>query len=157
RRRQSHKRTNSSEIFDSSYSGSPVLSLHLKGQSRQKRTKALCSNTSFCECGCKHTPWPVGHAGALVGLVLYLRNLRLNHRFARRVFVVRPFLFVFAFLSTRSFQAVCRAPVSTSSLAAASRMCVIPIRPQPPGMGRKTSGSSSTNAACCSSVSIRFP
>src|SRR5207249_9187114 len=29
--------------------------------------------------------------------------------------------------------------------------------PQPPGIGKKISGASSTNAACCSSVSIRFP
>ena len=34
-------------------------------------------------------------------------------------------------------------------------MC--PIFPQPPGIGKKISGASSTNAACCSSVSIRFP
>src|SRR4029077_17007870 len=32
-----------------------------------------------------------------------------------------------------------------------------PIFPQPPGIGRKISGASSTNPACCSSVSIRFP
>src|ERR1700730_5680820 len=31
-----------------------------------------------------------------------------------------------------------------------------PIFPQPPGIGRKISGASSTNASCCSSVSIRF-
>src|SRR5215467_3448699 len=36
-------------------------------------------------------------------------------------------------------------------------MWVCPILPQPPGIGRKTSGASSTNAACCSSESIRFP
>src|SRR6266566_1994752 len=30
-------------------------------------------------------------------------------------------------------------------------------RSPPPGIGRKISGASSTNAACCSSVSIRFP
>src|SRR5690242_9473046 len=64
---------------------------------------------------------------------------------------------VFAFLSTRSFHAVRSAPASTSSLAAARRICVCPIFPQPPGIGRKISGASSTNAACCSSVSIRFP
>src|SRR5256886_13110413 len=64
---------------------------------------------------------------------------------------------VLAFLSTRSFHAVRSAPVSTSSLAAARRICVCPIFPQPPGIGRKISGASSTNAACCSSVSIRFP
>src|SRR5262249_37925649 len=32
-----------------------------------------------------------------------------------------------------------------------------PILPQPPGIGRNISGSSSTNAACCSGVSIRLP
>jgi hypothetical protein len=64
---------------------------------------------------------------------------------------------VFAFLSIRSFHAVWSAPVSTCSLAAARRICVCPIFPQPPGIGRKISGASSTKAACCSSVSIRFP
>jgi len=64
---------------------------------------------------------------------------------------------VFAFLSIRSFHAVRTAPVSTSSLAAARRICVCPIFPQPSGIGRKISGASSTNAACCSGVSIRFP
>ncbi len=48
-------------------------------------------------------------------------------------------------------------PARTSSVAAANLMCVIPILPQPPAMGAKTSGSSSTNAACCPSVSFRFP
>src|SRR5438552_17357146 len=67
------------------------------------------------------------------------------------------FWLVFAFLSIRSFHAVRSAPVSTSSLAAARRICVCPIFPQPPGIGRKISGASSTNAACCSSASIRFP
>src|SRR5207302_5534361 len=67
------------------------------------------------------------------------------------------FRLVFAFLSIRSFHAVRSAPVSTSSLAAARRICVCPIFPQPPGIGRKISGASSTNAACCSSASIRFP
>ena len=64
---------------------------------------------------------------------------------------------VFTFLSIRSFHAVRSAPVSTSSLAAARRICVCPILPQPPGIGRKIPGTSSTNAACWSSVSIRFP
>jgi len=36
------------------------------------------------------------------------------------------------FFSMRSFQAVCKAPLSVSSLAAASRMWVMPILPQPP-------------------------
>src|SRR5947207_6902604 len=67
------------------------------------------------------------------------------------------FRLVFAFLSIRSLHAVRSAPVSTSSLAAARRICVYPIFPQPPGIGKKISGASSTNAACCSSVSIRFP
>src|SRR5216684_7433006 len=67
------------------------------------------------------------------------------------------FRLVFAFLSIRSFHTVRSAPVSISSLAAARRICVCPIFPQPPGIGRKISGASSTNAACCSSVSIRFP
>src|SRR6516162_9046906 len=70
---------------------------------------------------------------------------------------MRFFRLVSAFLSTRSFHAAWSAPVSTSSLAAARRICVCPIFPQPPGIGRKISGASSTNAACCSSVSIRFP
>src|SRR6266542_776271 len=67
------------------------------------------------------------------------------------------FRLVFAFLSIRNLHAVRTAPVSTSSLAAARRICVCPIFPQPPGIGKKISGASSTNAACCSSVSIRFP
>jgi hypothetical protein len=67
------------------------------------------------------------------------------------------FRLVSAFLSIRSFHAVRSAPVSTCSLAAARRMCVCPIFPQPPGIGRKISGAFSTNAACCSSVSLRFP
>ena len=57
------------------------------------------------------------------------------------------FRLVFAFLSIRSLHAVRSAPVSTSSLAAARRICVCPIFPQPPGIGRKISGASSTNAA----------
>ena len=64
---------------------------------------------------------------------------------------------LFAFRSTRSFQAVRNAPVRTSSVAALSRMCVIPILPQPPGIGMKTCGSSSKNSACCSGESFRFP
>src|SRR5207249_3738724 len=60
-------------------------------------------------------------------------------------------------LTIRSFRAVRSAPVSTSSLAAARRICVCPIFPPPPGIGKKISGASSTNAACSSSVSIRFP
>jgi hypothetical protein len=64
---------------------------------------------------------------------------------------------VFAFLSLRSFHAVRSAPVSISWLAAARRMWVCPIFPQPPGMGRKMPGASCTNAVCCSRVSIRFP
>src|SRR6516225_6235816 len=67
------------------------------------------------------------------------------------------FLAVFAFFSIRAFHAVWSAPLSTSSLAAARRICVCPIFPQPPGIGKKISGASSTNAACCSIVSIRFP
>src|ERR1043166_3550362 len=67
------------------------------------------------------------------------------------------FRLVFAFKSTRSFHAVRSAPVNTSSLAAANRMCVWPILPQPPGIGREISGASSTNAACCSGASIRLP
>src|SRR5436189_5448713 len=67
------------------------------------------------------------------------------------------FRLVFAFLSIRSVRAVRSAPVSTSSLAAARRICVCPIFPPPPGIGKKISGASSTNAACSSSVSIRFP
>src|SRR5689334_14797253 len=51
--------------------------------------------------------------------------------------VVLVFAFlVFVFFSTRSFQAVRRAPASTSPLAAAKRICVCPILPHPPGMGR---------------------
>src|SRR5438046_6110873 len=87
-----------------------------------------------------------------------------GHRFPRflcgtpqRAAIWRLFPLVFALFSIRSFHAVRSAPVSTSSLAAARRICVCPIFPQPPGIGRKISGASSTNAACCSSVSIRFP
>src|SRR5438876_6788146 len=48
-------------------------------------------------------------------------------------------------LSLRSYQfvvshAVRSTPVSTSSLAAARRICVCPIFPQPPGIGGKISG-----------------
>ena len=51
------------------------------------------------------------------------------------------FLFgLFLFLSIRSFHAVRSTPVSTSSLAAARRICVCPIFPQPPGIGGKISG-----------------
>jgi hypothetical protein len=64
---------------------------------------------------------------------------------------------VFAFFSMRTFHAVWSAPLSTSSFAAARRICVCPIFPQPPGIGKKISGASWANAACCSSVSIRFP
>ncbi len=39
----------------------------------------------------------------------------------------------------RSFHAVRSAPVSTSSLAAARRICVCPIFPQPPGIRSKLS------------------
>ena len=87
-----------------------------------------------------------------------------NHRFARLVFVTASgagkgdFLARgFAFISTRSFHAARSAPVSTSSSAAARRIWVCPIFPQPPGMGRKISGASVTNSACCSSVSCRLP
>jgi hypothetical protein len=59
------------------------------------------------------------------------------------------FRLVFAFLSIRSFHAIRSAPVSTTSLVA-RRICVCPIFPQPPGIGKKISGASSTNAACCS-------
>src|SRR5437867_6757344 len=54
------------------------------------------------------------------------------------------FRLVFAFLSIRSLHAVRTAPVSTSSLAAARRICVCPIFPQPPGIGKKISRASST-------------
>src|ERR1700732_3112641 len=69
---------------------------------------------------------------------------------------------VFFGLSLGSFQFAASPPVGVhpavhSSLAAARRTCVCPIFPQPPGIGRKISAASSTNAACCSSVSIRFP
>src|SRR5438552_1587838 len=63
----------------------------------------------------------------------------------------------FAFFSARIFHAVRSAPLSTSSLAAASRIWVCPIFPNPPAIGKKISGASSTNADCCSGVSIRFP
>jgi len=46
---------------------------------------------------------------------------------------------VFAFFSIRSFHAVRSAPVSTSSLAAARRICVCPNFSQPPGIGSKLS------------------
>src|SRR5260370_12223520 len=52
------------------------------------------------------------------------------------------FFFVPVFFSTRSFHAVRRAPVITFSFAFSSRLWVLPIRPHPPGIGRKTSGSS---------------
>ena len=62
-----------------------------------------------------------------------------------------------SFFSFRSFHAARNAPASKSSLAFASTTCVAPFRPHPPGMGRKTSGSASTNSACISGVIIRFP
>ena len=67
------------------------------------------------------------------------------------------FRLVFAFLSIRSFHIARSAYLSMSALVAARRICVCPIFPQPPGIGKKISGASSTNAACCSSVSIRSP
>jgi hypothetical protein len=63
----------------------------------------------------------------------------------------------FEFFSTRSAQAVRSAPSSRSSFAAASLMWVAPIRPQPPAIGRNTSGSSATKSDCCSGVSKRLP
>jgi hypothetical protein len=77
-----------------------------------------------------------------------------HHRRARRV---RPPDRVAAFLSTRSFQAACRAPVRMSRFALASRMWVAPIRPQPPATGMNRSGASATNSAWISGVSARFP
>src|SRR5215813_2544260 len=67
------------------------------------------------------------------------------------------FFFAFALFSTLSFHAVRSAPSSTSSFTTASRTCVAPCLPHPPWTGRNTSGSSATNIACCSGVSIRFP
>ena len=64
---------------------------------------------------------------------------------------------VFAFFAFRSCQAACRAPESTSLFALDSTMWVVPILPQPPGIGKNISGSSSTNWACCSGESIRLP
>src|SRR5271155_4277985 len=61
------------------------------------------------------------------------------------------------FFSIRNFHAVCSAPASTSSLAAARRMWVAPILPHPPATGKNTSGCSSTNAAWCSGESIKLP
>jgi hypothetical protein len=80
------------------------------------------------------------------------RSSRQARRRARFFFILLLLLF-----STLSFQAVRRAPDSTSSFAFNRRMCVIPDRPQPPGIGRKTSGSSRTKSACNSGVSFRFP
>ena len=57
---------------------------------------------------------------------------------------------VFAFFSIRSFHAVRSAPAIKSSLACASRMCVDPFLPQPPGIGRKTSGCS------CNELGLKF-
>src|SRR2546425_4158718 len=92
---------------------------------------------------------------ALVALIVVAS--RFSYLLLRRAPPRGFFRLVFAFLSIRSSHAVRSAPVSTSSLAAARRICGCPIFPQPPGIGRKISGASSTNAACCSSVSIRFP
>src|SRR2546425_10129962 len=92
---------------------------------------------------------------ALVALIVVAS--RVSYLLLRRAPPHGFFRLVFAFLSIRSFHPVRSAPVSTSSLAAARRICVCPIFPQPPGIGRKISGASSTNAACCSSASIRFP
>ena len=63
----------------------------------------------------------------------------------------------FSFFSTRSFQAVCSAPASMSSFAAAKRMWVAPFLPHPPATGKNKVGCSSTNMACCSGDSIRLP
>ena len=67
------------------------------------------------------------------------------------------FFFDVVFLSILSCHAVRKAPANTSALALARRMCVIPILPHPPGIGRKTSGNSRTKSACCSSVSFKLP
>jgi hypothetical protein len=99
----------------------------------------------------------------------HYRFLRLGFRacggFARALFLLPDScadffgdrLPAFAFFSMRSFQAVRRAPSITSSVAAARRMWVAPPRPQPPGIGRKISGSSSTKADCCSGVIMMLP
>ena len=62
-----------------------------------------------------------------------------------------------SFFWMRSFHAVWRAPVREVSSAAARRIWVAPMRPQPPGMGRKRSGASATKSACWAGVSIRLP
>src|ERR1039458_4716616 len=94
----------------------------------------------------------------------FVRFIRHVYGFRRVFFAARMLLGAacfpppgLAFFSSRKFHAVRSAPASKSSFAAASRIWVIPILPQPPAMGTNTSGASSTNAACCSSPSIRFP
>src|SRR5438309_10425352 len=57
------------------------------------------------------------------------------------------FRLVFAFSSVRSFHAVRTAPVITSSLAAASELCVCPLFPHRPATGSKRSGASSLTPA----------
>lgn len=91
------------------------------------------------------------------------RNLG-KHRYSSGFILPADFLagalrfgFTAAFFSVLSRHAASKAPCSSASFAAASRIWVAPPRPQPPGTGKKTSGSPSTKSRCCSGVSIRFP
>src|SRR6266487_477043 len=124
----------------------------IRGQGRQETIQTLCG---------KNRPEILPEIRPVAGSVCWMPpHLRaIPHRFLRPVFLTttfpwaRVFFPAFAFFSTRSFHDVRNAPSSTSSLAAASRICVIPILPHPPAMGTNTSGISPTNTACCSGVS----
>src|SRR6266446_3320062 len=93
---------------------------------------------------------------ALVALIVV--TSRVSYLLLRRA---PPHGFCFG-LSLRSYQFAVSTPfgvhpsVHPCSPPPGEYACV-PSFPQPPGIGRKISGASSTNAACCSSVSIRFP
>src|SRR6185436_2551524 len=54
-------------------------------------------------------------------------------------------------------QAIVSALFSVVASALARRTLVAPPLPQPPGTGRKTSGSASTPTDCCSGVSFTMP
>ncbi len=72
------------------------------------------------------------------------REFNVSHLRGERLLLVARFLGL-SFLSVLIFQAVCKAPASTSSLASDKRICVDPIRPQPPAIGRNMCGASATN------------
>jgi hypothetical protein len=89
----------------------------------------------FRPAGC---PWPSpsGVERGYRGSELPKRSSSVHRCLADLLTCRHADLPLFSFFSARSFHAVCSAPRSESSSASASRMCVIPIRPQPPCTGR---------------------